>query len=338
MPAAIVGVNAERSYGHLIGSLLISIPFALAALMKLITMCVALAVSVSAQQGPAPVVSETVALQVMLDRANFSPGEIDGKPGANLERALKAFQQSEKLRPSEAIDEATWQRLAERSGNQPPLITYQLSYADVAGPFTPEIPSDLVEQSKLGALGFSSPLELLGERFHVSPALLATLNPGATFNQVGESVTVPNVAAVAAASPSGPVTLIVTKATSALTIEDAAGRVVFHAPVTSGSEHDPLPLGTWKVTGVQQNPAFHYNPALFWDAEPSHSKATLQPGPNNPVGTVWIDISKEHYGIHGTPSPSTVGHVESHGCVRLTNWDAQRVAQQVKSGTRVIFR
>jgi lipoprotein-anchoring transpeptidase ErfK/SrfK len=305
--------------------------------MRMLVILLALGTSVGAQQETAPVVSETVAVQVMLDRVSFSPGEIDGKPGANLQRALKTFQRAEKLKPTGTADAATWQRLTARSGNQPPLIPYTITDADIAGPFTPEIPSDLVEQSKLGALGYKSPLEALGERFHANPDLLKALNPAATFTRAGEMLTVPNVAS-ANVPAVGTVTIVVSKATSALTLEDESGTVVFEAPVTSGSRHDPLPIGTWKVTGVQQNPSFHYNPELFWDANPTHSKATLPPGPNNPVGTVWIDISKEHYGIHGTPSPSTIGHVESHGCVRLTNWDAQRVAALVKPGTRVIFR
>ena len=109
------------------------------------------------------------------------------------------------------------------------------------------------------------------------------------------------------------------------------------APVTSGSEHDPLPIGNWKVAAVQRNPKFHYNPDLFWDANPAHSKATLPPGPNSPVGVLWIGLDKEHYGIHGTAEPSTIGHTTSHGCVRLTNWDAVRLAGLVKPGTPVIF-
>jgi lipoprotein-anchoring transpeptidase ErfK/SrfK len=121
-------------------------------------------------------------------------------------------------------------------------------------------------------------------------------------------------------------------------VEDESGTVLFHAPVTTGSSHDPLPIGKWKVTGVQRNPVFHYNPALFWDANPRHSKARIPAGPNNPVGVAWIDISKEHYGIHGTPEPSRIGHMQSHGCVRLTNWDVQRVLQWARPGTAVIFR
>jgi len=139
------------------------------------------------------------------------------------------------------------------------------------------------------------------------------------------------------ADPAGDVVVTVSKATSALTVTDGSGKVVMYAPVTSGSSHDPLPIGEWKVNGVSLNPPFNYNPDLFWDADPSHTKATLKPGPNNPVGLVWIDLSKEHYGIHGTPEPTTVGKTQSHGCVRLTNWDALKLAGLVKVGTKVVF-
>jgi len=144
-------------------------------------------------------------------------------------------------------------------------------------------------------------------------------------------------AAAANTKPTG-ARIVVTKKTSALTVEDANGRVLFFAPVTTGSQHDPLPIGKWKITGVQQMPAFHYNPDLFWDAKPGDAKATIKPGPNNPVGIVWVDLSLEHYGLHGTPEPGSVGHTQSHGCVRLTNWDAARVAALVKPGTPVLFR
>jgi len=315
------------------------------------------AVSVAAAGPTVPVVSETLATQVALDRAGFSPGEIDGRAGKNLQRALDAFKQSHD-QPLSLL------------GDVPPLTEYTITDADVAGPFTPNIPPNLPDQATLDALNYRSPLELLGERFHSSPALLQQLNPQATFQQAGEKITVPNVmpfvpAAPAPAasptstrpaprgqrgspaqatppaqpaSPAPDATVYVTKSTSALTVEDATGKILMHAPVTSGSEHDPLPIGMWKVNGVQRNPKFHYNPELFWDATPGDRKVTLQPGPNNPVGIVWVDLSKQHYGIHGTPEPSKIGHVESHGCVRLTNWDADRLSQLVKPGTRVVFR
>jgi len=119
---------------------------------------------------------------------------------------------------------------------------------------------------------------------------------------------------------------------------DEGGKLVAMFTVTSGSGHDPLPLGEWKILGVSKNPPFHYNPDLFWDAEADDEKAKLPPGPNGPVGVVWIDLSKEHYGIHGTPAPETIGRAQSHGCVRLTNWDAARLAGMVSRSTRVVFQ
>jgi lipoprotein-anchoring transpeptidase ErfK/SrfK len=329
--------------------------------------------------------SDTVAVQVMLDRAGFSPGAIDGQAGSNLKRALAAFQRANGLAESGLPDDQTRERLTS-AGSVPPLTTYQISEADVAGPFTSAIPSDLVAQSKLEKLGYQNSLEVIAERFHASPQLLRRVNTGASFSKAGEQIQVPNVepfevpqpatiapqrgrgrgtaqqgstaqqggTAQRGAAPAGrgrrgetdtrgtagvaEFTIAVTKSTSALTVEDSSGRVVFHAPVTTGSEHDPLPIGNWKVTTIQVMPKFNYNPDLFWDANPGHSKATIPSGPNNPVGVAWIDLTKEHYGIHGTPEPSNVGHVQSHGCVRLTNWDVQRLLKWAQPGTPVVFR
>jgi lipoprotein-anchoring transpeptidase ErfK/SrfK len=289
--------------------------------------------------------SQVVSAQVMLDAAGFSPGEIDGRAGANLARAIGAFQKSHGLTVSGRLDEVTVDRLRMDFRGQPPLVPYTVTEADLAGPFQPAIPTDLVQQSKLPSLDYRNALEAIAERFHASPALLRSLNPVATFMQAGEQLTVPSVAtreaagasAVAESRPSG-VRIVVTKRTGALTVEDMNGRVLFFAPVTTGSQHDPLPIGKWKVTGVQQMPAFHYNPDLFWDASPAHSKAKIPPGPNNPVGVAWIDLSKPHYGIHGTPEPSKIGHVQSHGCVRMTNWDVRRLLEWAKPGTPVVFQ
>jgi lipoprotein-anchoring transpeptidase ErfK/SrfK len=300
--------------------------------------CVILLTSTVAQGAP-----DVLDAQVMLDRAGFSPGEIDGAAGLNLRKAVSAFQESRGIRVTGRLDNETVQRLKEEAGEQPALVTYVLTEADVAGPFQPDIPKDLVEQSKLEMLGYRNALEALAEKFHASPGLLKQLNPGQMFATAGEQIMVPNVMpfdAAASTKPTAPagMRIVVTKRTGALTVEDEKGKVVFFAPVTMGSEHDPLPIGKWKVTGIQLSPVFHYNPDLFWDADPSHSKAKIPPGPNNPVGVAWIDLDKPHWGIHGTPEPATIGRTQSHGCVRMTNWDVRRVLEWAKAGMPVIFQ
>jgi len=285
---------------------------------------------------------DMLSTQVALDRAGFSPGAIDGSGGANTDRALTAYRQAKNGAPAPTE----------------PLSTYTITAEDVAGPFVEKIPADMMEKSKLSALGYSSMLELLAERFHASPKLLQRLNPQAKWTQ-GDVITVPNVEpfmapgsktakpAAATAKPAAGATakpatagnvVVVSDKSKSLIVQTAGGEVIFHAPVTTGSENDPLPVGEWKVNGVSANPTFNYNPKLFWDGDPTHAKAKIPAGPNNPVGVVWIDLSKEHYGIHGTPEPTRIGYTESHGCIRLTNWDAMRVAALVGPGTKVILK
>jgi lipoprotein-anchoring transpeptidase ErfK/SrfK len=308
---------------------------------------------------------DALAVQVFLSRAGFSSGEIDGQYGMNTDKAIAAFTASRGLGAGtrEGVLEAA------RAEDVPALIEYVITEKDTAGPFVEVIPTDLMKQAQLPALSYTSVLEALSERFHSSPALLKRLNPGATF-KAGDRIRVPNVivetpevaapAAPAAAPKAAPkaaaakgaaakttaanaaaaanaVKVVVSKSNSSLTVTDASGKVVFYAPVTSGSEKDPLPLGNWQVNGVSRNPVFNYNPDLFWDANPAHAKTKIPAGPNGPVGVVWIDLSKEHYGIHGSPEPSRIGRTTSHGCVRLTNWDATRLAGLVSKGTPVQF-
>jgi lipoprotein-anchoring transpeptidase ErfK/SrfK len=332
-----------------------------------------------------------LAVQVALDRAGFSPGQIDATTGSNTERAWRAFQEAKGV-GSAPVKDAAAADLGEHFSN--PVVSYTITADDVSGPFAERIPVDMMQKAELPALAYESVLELLAERFHASPKLLQRLNPNATFER-DEVIVVPNVepfiapgmkprvltggpaqggaatdATPAAATgdaaknagatraggqaPSGttdkqgasktgqrapePVTVTVSDSTKTLQVQNAAGETVFHAPVTVGSTNDPLPVGEWKVNGVSLNPPFNYNPQLFWDADPKHAKAKIPPGPNNPVGVVWIDLNKEHYGIHGTPEPSRIGYTESHGCIRLTNWDAMRLAALVAPGTKVVLR
>jgi lipoprotein-anchoring transpeptidase ErfK/SrfK len=275
--------------------------------------------------------SGVVRLEILLDRAHFSPGEIDGQFGDNLRTAVTGYQSARNLQKTGSADQATWQSLNADTASA--LAPYTISADDVMGPFE-QISHDMMAQAKLKHLGYQSPPEELGERFHINPKLLAVLNPGKDLTKADEQVLVPNVQREYVLQADK---VVVSKSNHTVSAFAADGMLLAQYPATMGSEHDPLPIGNWKITGVQQNPVFHYNPAFFWDAKPKDERAEIAAGPNNPVGVVWIALSKEHYGIHGTPEPGKIGHTESHGCIRLTNWDAEELSRTVKPGTQAIL-
>jgi len=301
--------------------------------MKFWAMPFLLLVSLSRLHAEIPARPTYLRLQVLLDRAHFSPGEIDGVAGENTRTALQVFRAVHGLREVADFGPQTLRAL-EGKNPVPTLVPYTITEDDVRGPFV-TIPNELMEQANLPALGYQSALEALSEKFHINPMLLTRLNPGKNLSASGVEIQVPN---LRDQPPPKAAKIVVSKSKHWLEALNAAGHVIAEYPTTSGSQHDPLPLGRWKVTQVAPNPVFYYNPDLFWNAPESDAKAKLQPGPNNPVGVVWIGLSKEHYGIHGTPEPSLVGHAESHGCVRLTNWDAAEFAKIINAGTPVIFR
>lgn len=295
--------------------------------------------------------------QVILDRLGFSPGTIDGKEGQSFTLALTGFQEANDLARSGSLN-ANTQKALSRWTSTPATRLVVIPAAFAKGPFIPDLPKDAAQQARLPALGYRTLVEALAERFHTTPEALIALNRAGTKVGAGQTIRVPNIPDIDTAklskdergwnrtleslgvAPDQPQAsrIVVDKSEGVLKALDEKGRLVAQFPATMGSEHDPLPIGIWKIQGVSRNPDFHYNPKLFWDVSDKKQPVLLRPGPNGPVGVVWLDLSKPHYGIHGTSEPQTIGRAESHGCVRLTNWDAARLAQMVKPGAPAIFQ
>lgn len=279
-----------------------------------------------------------VKAQVLLDRARFSPGVIDGLKGENMQNAIRAFEARHDLKTDGELDDEVWAKLNEGSP-EPVLTEYTIAEEDVKGPFVERIPDKLDQQADLERLAYTGPEELLAEKFHMDRDLLKALNPGKRLDAAGTTILVANLKSRSdeerTAEKIGRIEVV--KSARILRVLAEDGAIVAVYPASIGSEEKPAPSGTHTVRAVAKNPTYTYNPDYAFKGVKAKEKFVVKPGPNNPVGSTWIDLSVESFGIHGTPDPEKVGKAYSQGCVRLTNWDAEELAKMVRKGMPVDF-
>jgi len=275
----------------------------------------------------------TIRLQVLLDRAHVSAGSIDGIRGENLNKAVRSFEELRGLPADGEIDEEAWAALEQDDGKV--LEVYEISDGDLAARYLEVIPEDYSEMAQMDWLGFRGPREMLAERFHMDESLLEALNPDADFTKPGTAIVVAAVGGNAEANVSK---IVIDRSGGRLLAYGTTDKLEAAYPATIGSAENPTPSGSHTVKAVVTEPTYSYNPDLNFQQGKNAEPLEIPAGPNGPVGLVWIDLSKPTYGIHGTPDPDLVGKAPSHGCVRLTNWDALELAELVRRGVTVEFQ
>ena len=270
---------------------------------------------------------------VMLNNAHASPGAIDGTSGKNTLKAIASFQQMNGIKPTGTLTQETWDALLAKQGSKPAFIEYTITEADLKGPYAESIPHDYALQAKMKGLYYTRVTEMLSEKFHMDEDFLKKLNPKTNFKKVGEKIIVSNIRNEV---PENIHLIVAHKGAKQLYLFNNRNQMIASFPATIGSADTPSPTGTYKVTGVAKNPWYSYSPSNFVQGN-NKKPLSLPPGPNGPVGNIWIGLSKKSFGIHGTPNPSAISKTASHGCIRLTNWDANDLGRKVKSGVTVRF-
>ena len=312
-----------------------------------------------------PIDGDMFHAQILMSAHGFSPGVIDGKAGESFKLALRSFQEARGLERTGELDDSTRRALLE--ANRPSTVMVTLGPDDVRHQYVYPLPKDPEKQAELDFLGYRNMLEKVAERYHTTPATVVALNGPDKLIGRGQTLKLPNVVPesrdyagvpgngagvmnilnVAGDQPQGDF-VVVDKSEGVLKVysgevpaeddvERRNNRLVAAFPVTMGSKQYPLPIGKWKATTYAFLPPFNYDPALLQNAK-SDKELKLPPGPNGPVGVAWLDLTKEHYGIHGTNEPQTIGRAESSGCIRMTNWDVLRLARMMKPGFTAIFQ
>ena len=323
-----------------------------------------------------PIKGELFHAQILMSAHGFSPGVIDGKEGESFKLALRSFQEARGLERTGKLDNATRKALLE--ADRPSTVMVKLGPDDVGGQFVYPFPKNPEQQAELKFLGYRNMLEKIAERYHTTPATVVALNGPEKLIGQGQTLRLPNVVPqsrdyagvqgnggdvmrilnVDPQQPQGDY-VVVDKSEGVLKVyrgtppsgaegeakvgaNKAAGggqqgQLVAAFPVTMGSKQYPLPIGRWKATTYSFLPPFNYQPELL-EKPKTDKEVKLPPGPNGPVGVAWLDLTKEHYGIHGTNEPQTIGRAESSGCIRMANWDVLRLARMMKPGFTAIFQ
>jgi lipoprotein-anchoring transpeptidase ErfK/SrfK len=312
-------------------------------------------------------------LQVFLDRANFSPGKIDGQYGDFTLKALALYRESRGEQPQAAPSQSKAKQKPAPDVNgldlasvEPVYIPYTVTEADLQS--IGQLPKQVAEEAKLKFLPYRDAADAIAEKFHCDVHFLEQLNPGKLKGiKGGDQVQVPNVepfelasvkdikpgsettsqaaneaedqpeAQVSTPGESGAprnVSIKIDTKTNMLGVFEAE-KLIAAYPVTIGSAHTASPIGDWKVRGIAKLPRFRYDKEMLEHGKRSGNFYMLPPGPRNPVGVMWIALNKKGIGMHGTDDPGSIGRSVSHGCVRLANWDVVRLATKIKAGDNV---